>query len=155
MRDLEQTLTEHPFLKDLATEHVKLLVGCASNVAFKKGDFILREGEEASAFYFIRHGRILIETHVPQRGPIIIRSREAGEVLGWSWLVPPYTWHFDARAVEETRAIALDGKCLREKCEQDHDLGYEVMKRFAVIIAERLEATRLQLMDVYGNSSNK
>jgi hypothetical protein len=97
----------------------------------------------------------LVETHIPQKGPVVIRSREEGEVLGWSWLVPPYRWHFDARAVELTRAIALDGKCLREKCETDHDLGYEVMKRFALIIAERLEATRLQLMDIYGNSEHK
>ncbi len=155
MRDLEQTLREHPFLEGLDAEHIKLLVGCASNVVFKSGEFIIREGEEANAFYIIRHGRVLIETHVPQKGPIIIRSREAGEILGWSWLVPPYRWHFDARAAELTRAIALDGKCLREKCEQDHDLGYEVMRRFVVIIAQQLEATRLQLLDVYGNSANK
>ncbi len=155
MRDLEQTLREHPFLEGLDTEHLKLLVGCASNVVFKSGEFIIREGEEADAFYFIRQGRVLIETHVPQKGPIMIRSREAGEILGWSWLVPPYRWHFDARAVELTRAIALDGKCLREKCEEDHDLGYEVMRRFVAIIAERLEATRLQLLDIYGNSTNK
>jgi CRP-like cAMP-binding protein len=70
-------------------------------------------------------------------------------------MVPPYRWHFDARAVEVTRAIALDGKCLREKCQEDHDLGYEIMKRFALIIAERLEATRLQLMDIYGNGTHK
>ncbi len=155
MRDLEQTLREHPFLEGLDAEHIKLLVGCASNVVFKEGDFVFREGLEANVFYFIRHGRVLIETHVPQKGPIMIRSREAGEILGWSWLVRPYRWHFDARAAELTRAIALDGKCLREKCEEDHDLGYEVMKRFAVIIAELLEATRLQLLDVYGNSTNK
>jgi len=155
MRDLEQTLKEHPFLKDLDAEYIKLLVGCASNVVFKPGEFLIREGENADAFYFIRHGRVLIETHVPQKGTIIIRSREAGEILGWSWLVPPYRWHFDARAVDLTRAIALDGKCLREKCENDHDLGYEVMRRFVVVIAERLEATRLQLLDVYGNSANK
>ncbi|MFH1374900.1 MAG: cyclic nucleotide-binding domain-containing protein [bacterium] len=155
MKDLEQTLKDHPFLKDMDTEHIKLLVGCASNVVFKAGEFVFREGEEANAFYFIRHGKVLIETHIPQKGPIMIRSREAGEILGWSWLVPPYRWHFDARAVELTRAIALDGKCLREKCEQDHDVGYEIMKRFVMIIAERLEATRLQLLDVYGNSADK
>jgi len=154
MRDLEQILREHPFLDGMDEEHVKLLVGCASNVVFKPGQFIIREGDDADAFYFIREGQVLIETHIPQQGPVFIRSREAGEVLGWSWLVPPYRWHFDARAVEQTRAIALDGKCLREKCEKDHDLGYEIMKRFAVVIAERLEATRMQLLDVYGNSTH-
>jgi CRP-like cAMP-binding protein len=74
----------------------------------------------------------------------------AGEVLGWSWLIPPYHWKFDARAIEQTRALALDGKCLRTKCEEDHDLGYELLKRFAQIMEERLQATRLQLLDVYG-----
>ncbi len=155
MENLERILTEHPFLKGLDKKHIELIVGCASNVIFKAGDFIFREGESADSFYFIRHGRVLIETYVPQKGPIMIRSREEGEILGWSWLVPPYRWHFDARAVELTRAIALDGKCLREKCREDHDLGYEIMKRFAKIIAERLEATRLQLMDIYGNGTHK
>ena len=151
MENLEGVLRDHPFLEGLEERHLKLLVGCASNVAFKEGEFIIREGQPADVFYFVRHGRVLIETHVPHEGTLIIRSREAGEVLGWSWLVPPYKWHFDARAVELTRAIALDGKCLREKCETDHDLGYEIMKRFALVIAERLEATRLQLMDIYGS----
>ena len=82
-----------------------------------------------------------------------IQSLKEGEVLGWSWMIPPYKWHFDARAFDLTRAIALDGACLREKCEEDHDLGYELMSRFALIIAQRLEATRLQLMDIYGNST--
>jgi len=155
MEDLERILTEHPFLEGLKTDHIKLLVGCASNVIFKAGEYIFREGEDAEKFYFVRHGKVVIETYVPQKEPILIRTRHEGETLGWSWLVPPYKWHFDARAVELTRAIALDGKCLREKCREDHDLGYEVMKRFVMIIAERLEATRLQLMDVYGNSTKE
>jgi hypothetical protein len=80
----------------------------------------------------------------------MIQTEGEGEILGWSWLVPPYYWHFDARATEKTQVIAIDGKCLREKCESDHDLGYKLMRRFALIIAERLEATRLQLLDIYG-----
>ncbi|MEA3297181.1 MAG: cyclic nucleotide-binding domain-containing protein [candidate division Zixibacteria bacterium] len=155
MENLERILSEHPFLKDLESKYIKLLAGCASNVAFKAGEFIFREGEEANSFYFLRHGRVLIETNIPHKGPIIIRSRSEGEIIGWSWLLSPYRWHFDARAVELTRAIALDGKCLRNKCEEDHDLGYEVMKRFALLIAEGLESTRLQLMDIYGNESAK
>lgn len=151
MENLERILSEHPFLKDLDEHHIKLLVGCASNVVFKAGEFIFREGDDADYFYIIRHGKAQIETFIPQKGPLAIQTREAGEVMGWSWLVPPYKWHFDARAFELTRAIALDGKCLREKFEKDHDLGYEIMKRFALLIAQRLEATRLQLMDVYGN----
>lgn len=155
MENLERILAEHPFLAGFGEEHIKLLVGCASNVAFKAGEYVFREGDPADSFYFIRHGKVVIETYVPQQGAISIQTREAGEVMGWSWMVPPYHWHFDARAVELTRAIKMDGKCLRGKCEDDHDLGYEMMKRFSLLIAQRLEATRLQLMDIYGNQGGK
>jgi len=150
METLERILKEHPFLADLSPEYVKLIVGCASNVVFNRDEFLFREGEDADTFYIIREGKVVIETYAPQKGAITIQSREAGEVTGWSWLVPPYKWYFDARAAEKTRAIALDGKCLRDKCEEDHDLGYELMKLFALIISDQLNATRLQLMDVYG-----
>ena len=153
MKDLGRILGEHPFLQGMSPEHVKLLVGCASNVVFKPGEFIIREGQPANSFFFIREGQVQIETHVPNEGTITISTRHEGEVFGWSWLVPPYKWHFDARAGDRVRAIAMDGKCLRDKCDEDHDLGYEIMKRFSLIIAERLEATRLQLMDIYGDRS--
>jgi CRP/FNR family transcriptional regulator, cyclic AMP receptor protein len=81
---------------------------------------------------------------------LTIQTLGVGEVLGWSWLFPPYRWLFDARTIELTRAIALDGKCLRAKCDEDHHLGYEMVKRFAQVIIERLQASRLQLLDVYG-----
>lgn len=155
METLERILTEHPFLKGLDSRYLKLIVGCASNVVFQAGEFVFREGDEANLFYIIRQGRVMIETYIPEKGPVVIQSRSEGEVTGWSWLIPPYRWHFDARAVELTRAIALDGKCLRQKCEEDHDLGYEMMKRFSIIVAERLDATRMQLMDVYGTQSKK
>ena len=151
MHTLEPILAEHPFLSGLPPAHLALLVGCASNVRFDSGQFICREGDEADAFYVIRQGRVGIEVFKPDRGPIVIDTVEAGEILGWSWLLPPYRWHFDARALEATRAISLDGKCLRAKCEQDHDLGYELMKRFGHVIEGRLQATRFQLLDVYAS----
>jgi hypothetical protein len=92
-----------------------------------------------------------VETFAPGRGPIIIQTLGEGEVLGWSWLIAPYRWRFDGRAVELTRAIALDGECLRGKCEEDHNFGYKLMKRFAHVMEQRLQATRLQLLDVYGS----
>ncbi len=150
MQTLEAILAEHPFLQGLEPRHLSLIVGCASNVRFNAGDFIFREGEEANEFYVIRHGKVALEVFAPDRGPIIIDTLVEGEVLGWSWLIPPYIWHFDARAAELTRAIALDGKCLRQKCEDDHDLGYELLKRFAHIMEQRLQATRLRLLDLYG-----
>ncbi|MCK4302256.1 MAG: cyclic nucleotide-binding domain-containing protein, partial [candidate division Zixibacteria bacterium] len=105
MENLERILSEHPFLEGMDVDQVQLLVGCASNVFFQANEFLFREGEPADTFYFIRHGKVSIETHVPQREPIVIQSQDEGEILGWSWLVPPYRWHFDARAVELTRAI--------------------------------------------------
>jgi CRP/FNR family cyclic AMP-dependent transcriptional regulator len=150
MDTLEPILAEHPFLKGLEQRFIQLIVGCASNVRFNAGEFLFREGQEASQFYIIRHGKVAVELSAAQRGSINIQTVGEGEILGWSWLIPPYYWHFDARAVELTRVIALDGKCLRAKCEEDHQLGYEFLKRFSHIIAQRLEATRLQLLDLYG-----
>jgi CRP/FNR family cyclic AMP-dependent transcriptional regulator len=155
MENLEGILAEHPFLKDLSKAHLALLAGCASNVVFKAGEFVFKTDGPADSFYFIRQGRVHVETHIPQKGAVTIQTRTDGEVFGWSWLVPPYRWHFDARAVELTRAVAMDGKCLRKKCEEDHDLGYELMKRFLMVVSQRLDATRLQLMDVYGHDTNK
>lgn len=147
---LEPILAQHPFLKDLDPGHLGLIVGCASNVRFDAGTYIFREGQEANQFYIIRHGKVALELFAPERGVLTIQTLGAGEVLGWSWLFPPYRWVFDARALELTRAIALDGKCLRAKCDEDHHLGYEMVKRFAQVIIERLQASRLQLLDVYG-----
>lgn len=89
---------------------------------------------------------------MPKRGAITIQTLSAGDVLGWSWLFPPYHTHFGARAIEPIRALSLDAKCLRNKCEEDHDLGYEFMKRFSEVVIQRLQATRLQLLDVYGEN---
>jgi CRP/FNR family transcriptional regulator, cyclic AMP receptor protein len=150
METLEPILAEHPFLKGLEPRFIQLIVGCASNLRFNAGEYLFREGQEAGQFYILRHGKVAIELAAAERGVINIQTVGEGDILGWSWLIPPYSWRFDARALELTRAIALDGKCLRAKCEEDHQLGYEFLKRFSHIIAQRLEATRLQLLDLYG-----
>jgi len=152
METLEPILAAHPFLKDLEARYIRLLVGCASNVRFNAGRFLFHEGEEANRFYMIRQGKVAVEIRAAGRRPITVQTVREGEVLGWSWLIPPYRWRFDARAIEPTRTIALDGKCLRTKSEKDHNLGYELLKRFSDIVVERLDATRLQLLDVYGIS---
>ena len=149
METLEPILAKHPFLKGLEPRHLKILVGCASNVRFNAGQFLFHEDEEANEFYMIRGGKVAVQIQGAERGPITVQTIGEGDVLGWSWLIPPYRWRFDAKALELTRAIALDGKCLRTKSEEDHDLGYALLKRFAGIIVERLEAARLQLLDVY------
>jgi CRP-like cAMP-binding protein len=151
MEDLKKILAEHPFFKGLEEEYLTLIVGCASNVRFNAGKTVLREGEEANHFYLIRSGKVSLQLITPNKGPLIIETLDEGDILGWSWLVPPYTWHFNAKAMELTRMIALDGKCLRDKCENDHHLGYELLKRFGDIMIKRLESTRLQLLDIYGD----
>jgi CRP-like cAMP-binding protein len=148
---LAPILAEHPLLAGLDPPHVELIVGCASNVRFNPGEFIFRAGQEANHFYFVRSGRVSVETFAPQRGAITIETIGDGDLLGWSWLIPPFEWHFDARALNLTRAIAIDARCLRTKCEADKAFGYELVKRFAQIMELRLEATRLQLLDLYVN----
>jgi CRP/FNR family cyclic AMP-dependent transcriptional regulator len=149
METLERVIADHPFFADLESYYTNLLTGCASNVRFDAGTYIFKEGEEANEFYLIRSGKVALEIFAPQRKPIMLATLSEGEILGWSWLLPPYVWKFHAHAVDTVRAIALDGKCLRTKCEQNHDLGYEMLKRFAQIMEQRLEATRFQLLDVY------
>ncbi len=149
---MKEMLSEHPFLKDLPDAYLELLAECASNVTFDMGRQIFREGEEADAFYLIRHGRVAVETYSPGQGNLCIQTVGEGEVLGWSWLVPPYNWNFDARATELTRAFAIDGECLRKHCEGDKAFGYEMYKRFVQVIVQRVQATRMQLMDLYGES---
>jgi CRP-like cAMP-binding protein len=155
MENLERILAEHSFFAGLESYYTNLLVGCAANVRFDAGSYILKEGEEANEFYIIRKGKVALEIFAPQRKPIILATLGEGDILGWSWLLPPYQWKFHARAVEDTRAFALDGKCLRDKCEQNHDLGYELLKRFSQIIDRRLDATLFQLLDVYGAPEGK
>lgn len=150
MHGLDDILAEHPFLAGLAPEQHQLLAGCARNHSFKPGEYVLREGDPADEFFLIRQGRIALEIAAPGRAPVVIATLGPGEIVGASWLVEPYRWMFDARAIEPVRAIGLDATCLRGKCDADPALGYEMMKRFLPIIVNRLNATRLQLLDVYG-----
>lgn len=150
MKTLEDIIAEHPFFRSLDPDFCKLIAGCGQNVIFNAGDYLFREGDPADTFYAIRQGSLALEVHVPAREAVIIETLHEGDLVGWSWLFPPYRWSFDARALESVSAIAFDGACLRGKCEADHDLGYELMRRMAQVIIERLQATRLRLLDVYG-----
>jgi len=152
---LEPILAEHPFLKGMKKEHLTLITGCASNVKFDAGTYVFKEGQDANQFYIVRQGAITIEVFSPSHGPLVVSTVGEGEVMGWSWLVPPYRWHFDGKATELVRVIALDGKCLRGKCEKDHDLGYELLKRFSEMMSHRLDAARMQLIDLYDDMPTK
>jgi CRP-like cAMP-binding protein len=149
-KSMKELLGEHPFLEGFTNKDLEILSGFAADASFETGRQIFREGEEANKFYLVRHGKVAIETYTPGSGNLCIQTIGEGEVLGWSWLVPPYQWNFDARAIELTRAIEIDGECLRQHCEEDKSFGYEISKRFVQIMVQRIQATRMQLLDMYG-----
>ncbi len=153
MITIEAILKEHSFFKDLPLQYFDFIVGCASNAIFKKGEVILTEGTPADKFYIIRGGFVAI--YIDQRPENPIQTIHEGDILGWSWLIPPYRYRFSAQAVENTRVVVLDGKCLREKCEKNSDLGYELLKRLVTVFTQRLEAARLQLLDIYNINPEK
>lgn len=150
MEGLERVIREHPFFKDVDLKFVALVVGCAKNVRFEAGEYLSREGGPTNQFYLLRHGRVGLEMAVPSGGAVIFQTLGAGEVLGLNWFVPPYRWMYDARAIELIRAISLDAVCLRGKLDQDHDLAYEMMRRFVPVLLERMHGLLLQTLDVYG-----
>lgn len=152
MRNIAEILRQHPFTEGLEDEIVTLIAGCAKNVVFQAEEYAFREGEGAEYFYLIRHGTVALEMFAPGRGPFTFLTVKSGEILGASWLIPPYRWNYDARAVELTRAIAFECRCLRDKCEEDHHVGYEMMKRFIPPLVERLQMARLQSADLYGDA---
>jgi CRP/FNR family cyclic AMP-dependent transcriptional regulator len=149
MQTVEPRIAEHPFCAGLDLGAIATLAACATTQRFDAGQYVLAEGGEAHSFYLLLAGRVALETHAGARGHITIETIEAGEALGWSWLFPPYRWSFSARALEPVEAIVVGADCLRRACEADPRLGYELMRRFARVIVERLQATRLQLLDVY------
>jgi CRP/FNR family transcriptional regulator, cyclic AMP receptor protein len=150
VRTIDDHLREVRLFHGLDDETLERIAGCGSNAACRQDEPLFREGEPADTFYVLRHGRVSLETFVPGRGTVTIETIEPGDVIGWSWLFEPYSWHFDARAVTDLRVTMFDGACLRGKCDADPRLGYELMQRFAQVMIERLQATRLRLLDVYG-----
>jgi len=150
MKTIAGLLREHPFFRDLNAADIELIGGCGANTVYPVGEHLARENAPADHFFLIRSGRVAVETYLPERGPLCLQTLHDGDIFGWSWLFPPYLWTFDARALDEVHAIRLDGKCLREKCERDPRLGFQLMKRFARIMTERLQAARIQLLDIYG-----
>ena len=152
MEDLTRILREQEFLKDLEPQHLDTIVGCASNVRFSPNEFLFREGDEADKFYLVRHGRVAVELEIHFQ-PRIVMTLDPGQLVGWSWLLPPYHYKTSARAMEMTRAIAFDGKCLRAKCEEDTELGYALMKRFVYDVERRLYRSWMQVGDMYATAS--
>jgi CRP/FNR family cyclic AMP-dependent transcriptional regulator len=149
MHDLKTAIGEHPFLRRLSSEHLDILAAHVKEVTFKPGEVILRESRTAYEFYLILAGTLSIESHVGCRADIPLQVVRGGEVLGWSWLFPPFATHFQATALETTKAIFLDGASLLVASEKNHELGYELMKRIAQVIIHRLQAIKMHLLDLH------
>jgi CRP-like cAMP-binding protein len=143
---IENLIRKHPFLKELSPHQYRMLADCAMRTQFSAGEVIFQQGDPANRFYLIQRGKVAVEAWLKERGTVTIETLVGGDVLGWSWLFPPYYWQFGARALEETDAIFIYGTPLREECESDHELGYELMKRVSAVMLERLQATRRQLV---------
>ena len=152
MHTIDELIAGAPVFAGLADEHLKTIAGCARNAHVAAGTLLLREGESADRFYLIRSGTVALEVHAPAQPPLRIETLYAGDAVGWSWLFAPYRWQMDGRTLEECGLVEFDGACLRGKCESDHELGYQLMSRFAANVVDRLQATRLQLLDVYGHA---
>jgi CRP-like cAMP-binding protein len=147
--NLEPIIAQHPFFAGLDPEFIDTVVGCAANARYNVGDYLVRDGDAEDSFFLIRAGRVAIELDVHHQ-PTVVATLTPGEILGWSWLVPPLRWYFDARAVELTRVLRFDGTCLREKCEANPALGFEIVKRCASDVEQRLYRAWHQMVDVYG-----
>lgn len=150
-KGMEFIFLKYGFLNAMDESTRGLIAGCASNVVFQKGEFIYREGNPANEFYLIKHGTVALEVHVPGRESLVIETIEEGEILGWSWIVPPYRSRFDARAVGLVRTICINAECLREKMEHDHEVGYQFYRQFLPVVTARLAAARMQVIDMYGH----
>ena len=150
MEGLERIVSEHRLFAGLGPQFVALAAGCAKNVRFDTDQYLFHAEDSADWIYLIRQGRVALEMATPGHGAVQYETLGEGEIVGLTWLLPPYRWGYDARAIEPVRAIALDAQCLRDKCEADNALGYALLKRFLPILVQRLQATRLQMLDVYG-----
>lgn len=151
-KTLAATIAEHRLFKDLAPQYLALLAEVAMFKEFAADEVIFREGDPANRFYLILDGEVALESAPRDRPPVVLQTIGRDDVLGWSWLFPPYYWHFDARATEPTKAIFFYGTWLRENCERDRDFGYEMMKRMSAVMIERLQATRRKLAEAEAKS---
>jgi len=147
--DIQAILAEHPFTHDLPESERRKLMQFARVEEFAPGEFLLREGRVANAFFLITFGYVAVELYLPERGVLRLQTLGPGDVAGWSWMLPPYRATFDIRALDATRSLILDGEALRAEFERDYALGYQVARKLLGVVAQRLQAARLQLIDMY------
>jgi len=145
----KQEMLAHPFMQGLSPELQAELVDCSREAFFTKDRLIFRDGDPVDQFFLIQEGILSIELYLPHKSDHSIQTLHGGEMLGWSWMIPPFRWTFDVRALEDSRAFAVDARCFRGKCEVNHEFGYQLQTRIGQVMAMRMKALRLQLLDVY------
>ena len=143
----------HPFLAGMSHQHLALLTDCAMAVQFNKGDVIFREGEQANRFYLLETGEIILTADDSSWNAVLIDTIGAGDLLGWSWMFPPYTWRFTARVTRPTKAIFFYGTILREYCERHPSLGYELLKRMTAVMNRRMQAARAKIVAIHDRTT--
>ena len=146
---INRTLEAHPFTRGMDPRHIHALADCARNHAVQAGEYLWRQGDQAEGLFLIQSGDVALEIWIPNEGPLSVETIHAGEIVGGSWLGPPHHWQFDARALTALQAVVINGECIEKACEQDGALGYELLKRFALVIGARLQRTRLRLLELY------
>jgi CRP-like cAMP-binding protein len=149
IHDMTKSLAALPFFKEMPADYLEFISGCATHVRFNEGEFVTLQGRDADHFFAIRDGLVALEIEAANK-TFTVQTVQDGGLVGWSWLIPPYRWHFDARAITPVSAVRFDAVCVREKCENDREFGYEVLKRFSRLIIQRLMVTRMLLVDMYG-----
>lgn len=151
MKTIKDLISEQPFFQNFPPEFIETIAGCGKNVHLDAGAMMATEGQDADSFYVLRRGVARIQVHLPAQGTQTIQTVGANSIIGWSWLFPPYQWNYDVVVVDDVSAIAFDGRCLRQKCDDNPNLGYTMVKAFAAIMVDRLKATRLRCLDIYGS----
>lgn len=152
MKTIADILSEHPFFQGFSKEDFAFIAGCGKNVVFKENEEIAKPNAPADEFYLIRDGHIVLSMELSAKKAFIYQTLGDGDILGFSWLIPPYQWNIHAKAQTPTRAVAINGKCLREKCEKEVSFGYKMMKHLLKAMVMQEDESRLHLLDVYGNN---
>lgn len=145
------SLARHPFLHDMTDRHLDLLARTARQVEVPEGERLFEEGGRADRFWLVETGQVVLELQVPGRGPVRVETFGRDTVVGWSWLFPPFRWKFAARALSHIYAVEFDAKLVRTLCDADPEFGHELTRRFTEVLLDRLHATRLRLIDIYGH----
>ncbi len=147
-KTIPELLRENEFFSELPDDDIEFIAGCAQIAHFAKGKFVMLAGEPCTHFYLVRTGRAVVEVETANRARVI-HSPGPGDLIGWSWVLPPATWRYDVRVIEDISAIAFDAECVRRKCEEDTEFGYHIYRRILELVIERLMATRIQMLDMF------